>query len=85
VASSLDLDHVMQTVVQLLHDTFGYQRCSVYQLFGEALQLKSQVGYEESHVIRQIPISRGVSGRAVRTREAQFVVRARRGRRPGFP
>jgi GAF domain-containing protein len=73
VASSLDLDHVMQTVVQLLHDTFGYQRCSVYQLSGEVLRLKSQVGYEAAHVLWEIPISRGVSGRAVRLREAQFV------------
>ncbi len=73
VASSLDLDAVIHTVVHMLHDNFGYRQVSLYQLHGEVLKLKAQVGYTDDLIISEIPISRGVSGRAVRTRQAQFV------------
>ncbi len=73
VASSLDLEAVIHTVVHMLHDNFGYRQVSLYQLHGEVLRLMAQVGYDADLVIGEIPIGRGVSGRAVRTRQAQFV------------
>lgn len=73
VASSLDLQTIFQTVVQLLQDTFGYRYVSIYQLDDDVLRLGAQVGYPPDRVLLEIPISRGVSGRTVRTGRPQFV------------
>jgi len=73
VASSLDLNQVFETVVHVLNQTFGYPYVSIYRLHGETLHLGAQVGYPEEMVYREIPINRGVLGRAVCTRQPQFV------------
>jgi len=73
VASSLDLNWIFETVVQVLNQTFGYRYISIYRLTGDTLQLGAQVGYPEELIYWEIPIGRGVLGRAVRTRQPQFV------------
>jgi diguanylate cyclase (GGDEF)-like protein len=73
VVSSLDLDRVMRGVVQLLQDSFGYRYVAVYQLQGDRLVLRAQGGYTDDLIIPVISIYRGVNGRAVRTRQTQFV------------
>jgi diguanylate cyclase (GGDEF)-like protein len=73
IVSSLEPGRVMATVVELLHDTFGYHYVGLYVLWEGRLQLQSQVGYPPEHIIQSIPPGVGVSGRALRTRETQFV------------
>ncbi len=73
VTSSLDLNQIFETVVKVLNQTFGYRYVSIYLLYGEKLQLGAQVGYPEEMIYREITIERGVMGRAVRTRQAQFI------------
>jgi diguanylate cyclase (GGDEF)-like protein len=73
VVSSLDLEHIFETVVRVLQDTFDYQYVSIYHLDGQSLRLGTQVGSVEDHVYDEISIEQGVSGRAIKTREAQFV------------
>jgi diguanylate cyclase (GGDEF)-like protein len=73
VTSSLDLNQTFVTVVNVLHQTFGYRYISIYLLFEGKLQLGAQVGYPEEMIYWEIPIERGVMGRTVRTRQAQFI------------
>lgn len=73
VASSLQLGQVFETVVQVLHHTFNYHYVSIYRLDGEVLHLGAQVGYPAELIYWEVPITAGVSGRAVRTRQSQFV------------
>jgi diguanylate cyclase (GGDEF)-like protein len=73
VVASLELDRIIADVVALLRDTIGYRYVSLYILDGDVLRLKAQVGYPDELIIPTIPISRGVSGRAVRTRQTQFI------------
>lgn len=73
VTSSLDLNQIFETVVRVLNQTFGYRYVSIYCLYGDKLQLGAQVGYPEEMIQREIPIEKGVMGRAVRTRQAQFI------------
>ncbi|MBI5351562.1 MAG: GAF domain-containing protein [Chloroflexi bacterium] len=73
VTSSLDLEKVFKTVVQLLKETFEYTYVSIYLLNGEMLQLGAQVGYPDELIIYEIPITTGVTGRTVRTKQAQFI------------
>lgn len=73
VASSLQLGQVFETVVQVLHDTFNYHYVSIYRLDGEMLRLGAQVGYLTELIYWEVPITRGVSGRAVRTGQTQFI------------
>jgi len=73
VASSLELSQIFQTVVQLLQDTFGYHYVSIYLLDGEVLRLGAQVGYPAELTYYEIPITTGITGRAARTRQTQFV------------
>jgi PAS domain S-box-containing protein len=67
LAGELDLPTLLRTVVEAIAETFGYTLVSLYLLEGDTLVLQHQVGYE--HVIPYIPISQGVSGRVVRTRQ----------------
>jgi diguanylate cyclase (GGDEF)-like protein len=73
VTSSLDLQNIFQTVVQLLKDTFDYAHVSIYLLDHEVLRLGAQVGYLIETIFYEIPVTSGVIGRTVSTRQAQFV------------
>jgi diguanylate cyclase (GGDEF)-like protein/PAS domain S-box-containing protein len=77
VNSTLELDNIFKTVVQLLKETYGYTYVSIYLLEGSALQLGAQAGYPEELIIFEIPISSGITGRAVRTRQTQFIPNVR--------
>jgi diguanylate cyclase (GGDEF)-like protein len=74
VNSSLELKNVFKAVVQLLKETYGYNYVSIYLLLDDStLRLEAQVGYPEELVIAEIPISTGIVGRAVRTKQTQFI------------
>jgi len=73
IVSSLKLDEIFETVVRLLHEQFLYAYPSLYELRGDRLHLKAQVGYPEGLILRDIPITQGISGRAIRTRATQFI------------
>jgi diguanylate cyclase (GGDEF)-like protein/PAS domain S-box-containing protein len=55
-------------VVEAIAETYGYTQVSAYLLEGEELVLQHQVGYRE--VIERIPLTKGVSGRTIRTGQA---------------
>ncbi len=65
IASELDLQTIVRLVVEAVVSVFGYTQVSVYMLKGEILHLRHQVGY--ASVIDRVPITRGVSGRVVRS------------------
>jgi len=65
LTQGLDLPLVIRTVVEAIVETFGYTLVSLYLLKGDALILQHQVGYH--NVIPEIPITKGISGRVVRT------------------
>ena len=65
LAQEMDLTGVLHEVVEAIADTYGYTQVSAYLLEGDELLLQHQVGYER--VIERIPVTEGVSGRAVRT------------------
>lgn len=73
ITSSLDLERIFQTVIQLLKDTFGYTHVSIYLLEGDVLRLGAQIGYPDELAIREIPITDGIVGRTVRTGALQLV------------
>jgi diguanylate cyclase (GGDEF)-like protein/PAS domain S-box-containing protein len=73
VVSSLDLNQIFDTVIQVLRDTYGYAHVSIYRLDGETLHLGALAGFVNEPIFQEIPISRGVFGRAVRTRQIQFI------------
>ena len=73
VTSSLELDKIFKTVVQLLKETYGYTYVSIYLLDGLILKLGAQAGYPEELIIHEIPINAGITGRTVRTRQTQFI------------
>jgi diguanylate cyclase (GGDEF)-like protein/PAS domain S-box-containing protein len=65
VARELDLPVVIRKVVDGIAETFGYSLVSLYTRAGEIMQLQHQVGY--AHVIHEIPITKGVIGKVVRS------------------
>lgn len=67
IARELDLPAVFGAVVEAIARTLGYTQVSLYLLRGDVLLLQHQVGYE--HVLKQIPITKGIVGRTVRTGE----------------
>jgi diguanylate cyclase (GGDEF)-like protein len=73
VNSSLELDNIFNTVVWRLKESYGYSYVSIYLLEENVLRLGAQVGYPEELVIHEIPISMGIAGRTVRTRQTQFI------------
>jgi PAS domain S-box-containing protein len=56
---------VFRTVVQAISRVFGYSHVSLFLLQGDRLMLQHQVGYRD--VIREIPLTQGISGRVART------------------
>ena len=73
VASSLELDETLQNVLKLLKKTFGYTYVSVYMLEGDTLHLGAQLGYPKELIIYKIPITSGIAGQTVRTKQTQFI------------
>lgn len=73
VVSSLDLDRIFDTVIRELHDSFGYAHVGIYLLENDQLLRGAVAGFAEESVRDVIPINEGISGRAVRTRQTQFV------------
>ena len=73
VASSLELNEILQNVIEVLKDSFGYAYISIYLLDGEVLGLGAEIGYTGERIIHRIPLSSGVVGRAARTKQTQFI------------
>jgi diguanylate cyclase (GGDEF)-like protein len=73
VTSSLDLDEILNNVIQLLKDSFGYTYLSIYLLEEGTLYLGAQLGYPDTQLIYEIPINSGVIGRTARNKETQFI------------
>jgi len=73
VTSSLELDETLHNVVGLLKETFGYTYISIYLLKDDMLHLGAQIGYPENMIIHDIPVTSGVTGRAVLTKQTQFI------------
>jgi diguanylate cyclase (GGDEF)-like protein len=73
VTSSLDLDEILNNVIQLLKDSFGYTYLSIYLLEEDVLYLGAQLGYPDTQVIYEIPLNAGVIGRTARNKETQFI------------
>ena len=71
LARELDLPLILRTVVEAVAQTFGYTQVSLYLLQDGMLRLQHQVGYD--NVITEIPLTSGVSGRAVRTGRAILI------------
>jgi diguanylate cyclase (GGDEF)-like protein len=74
ISSSLELDEIFQTVVQILKDKLGYTYVSIYLSSDDYLTLGAQSGYPLETVINRIHVNQGVTGRTVMTKETQFVV-----------
>jgi PAS domain S-box-containing protein len=75
LAGELELPVVFRTVVEGTAAAFGYTQVSIYLLQGDVLKCQHQVGY--AHIVEEIPITRGISGRVVRTGEAALVENVR--------
>lgn len=73
VASSLDLDEILNNVIRLLKDSFGYSYLSIYLLEEDILSLGAQLGYPDTEIIYEIPIHTGVIGRTARQKATQFI------------
>lgn len=73
VTSSLDLDEILNNVIQLLKDSFGYTYLSIYLLEGGTLYLGAQLGYPDTQIIYELPINSGVIGRTARNKKIQFI------------
>jgi diguanylate cyclase (GGDEF)-like protein len=65
VVRDLDLAAVIRNTVDSIAQTFGYPMVSLYLLQGDMLVLQHQMGYE--NVFKEIPITKGVLGKVVRT------------------
>ncbi len=65
LARQMDLTSMIMTVVEAIAENFGYTHVSSYLLQGDKLLLAHQVGYD--NVLQEIPVSRGICGRVVRT------------------
>ena len=73
VASSLEINKILNNVIRLLRDSFGYTYIGVYLLDGDVLHLGAQIGFPDNMLIHEIPITSGVMGRAAHSKETQFV------------
>ena len=73
VSSSLERDEILNNVVRLLKETFGFTYISIYLLHEDHLRLGVQVGYPDETIIYDIHVSSGVAGRTVLSKQTQFV------------
>lgn len=67
ISSQLGLKEMIQSVVETISEIFGYELVSIYLLQGELMVLQHQVGYE--NVITEIPVTQGITGRVLRTKQ----------------
>lgn len=67
VACEVDLHSFVRTVVDAIHNVFGYTLVSLYLCEGDTLVMQHQVGYATP--IHRIPITTGVMARVVRTEQ----------------
>jgi PAS domain S-box-containing protein len=65
LAREVELSELFRVVVEAIAKTLGYSQVSLYLLKNDTLQVQQQVGYPE--IIPEIPITRGIMGRSVRT------------------
>jgi diguanylate cyclase (GGDEF)-like protein/PAS domain S-box-containing protein len=65
LAHELDAPSVLYKAVEVVAEAYGYTQVSAYLLEDDELVLQHQVGYHQ--ILERIPLSQGVSGRAVRT------------------
>jgi PAS domain S-box-containing protein len=68
VARELELQPLIRQVVSAIAETFGYPLVSLYLMDSNLLRLQHQVG--QDHPVLEIPVSKGISGLAVRTGRA---------------
>jgi diguanylate cyclase (GGDEF)-like protein len=73
ITSSLELSKILNNVIKLLRDSFGYTYVAVYLLDGEVLRMGAQLGYPDDMLIPEIKINSGVIGRTARLKETQFI------------
>ncbi|HKY55762.1 MAG TPA: GAF domain-containing protein, partial [Anaerolineales bacterium] len=73
VASTLELERIFQTVVEMLKVTFDYNFVSIYLLDADVLRLGAQIGYPLELVYTEIPVAFGITGRAVQSQQTQFI------------
>lgn len=73
VTSSLDINEILNNVIRLLQESFGYTYIGIYLLDGDVLHMGAQAGYPEHMLVHEMPITSGVIGRTARTKETQFV------------
>jgi diguanylate cyclase (GGDEF)-like protein len=73
ITSTLEVDEILNNVIRLLKESFGYTYIGVYLLDGDILRLGAQLGFPEDMLFYEIPITKGVMGRTARTKETQFV------------
>jgi diguanylate cyclase (GGDEF)-like protein len=73
ITSSLEINKILNNVIQLLRDSFGYTYIGVYLLDGDVLHLGAQLGYPEDMLIPEIPITGGVVGRTARFKQTQLI------------
>ena len=71
LANTLELKSTLRSIVEITAESFGYALVSIYLLQGEMLYLQHQVGYAST--IDQIPITKGIAGRVVRTGQAVLI------------
>lgn len=65
LAEQVDLSETLRAVVEGIADTYGYALVSLYLLENGRMRLQHYVGYP--NVIKEIPLTTGVTGRVVRT------------------
>jgi PAS domain S-box-containing protein len=71
LAGEMDVSALTRTLVESVAATFGYTQVSLFLRKGDDLVLQHQVGYEE--VIDRVPITLGVIGKALRSRQPIFL------------
>ena len=74
VTASLVLNEILRNVIELLKESFGYTYISIYLLEKSVLRLGAELGYPDELILYEIPISAGIIGRSVRTKEPQFIL-----------
>ncbi len=73
MSSTLEIETICQSVVKVLSDLFGYSHISIYLLEGDYLHLGGQIGYHDDVIFKKIHSQEGISGRALKTLQTQFV------------
>ncbi|MBN1429311.1 MAG: GAF domain-containing protein [Anaerolineae bacterium] len=75
VNSALDLQEIFERVVNELADAFKYPLIGLYMIEEHELHMQAQHGYSPDEIIdfQQVPLSKGIIGRAASSGDAQFV------------